>query len=160
MGKVSAFRWWQEMFETTFAPGGYSRWVCRAAMNNGAIVIPGKNRDVQVNPVHSAGWTAALSLEGPSMTDDPWLLLLYRCVSVCYLRPGRKPCLFAISQLRSGTYVPSHIPESDLFAGSHGNNLLIRKAGLYLVPVGVSRRSVVCQVHRGHWGSENLNTGV
>lgn len=52
--------------------------VQRAAMNNGAIVIPGKHRDMQ-SIVHSAGWTAALSLEGPSMAMTPDLCALSLC---------------------------------------------------------------------------------
>lgn len=71
------------------------------------------------------------------LTMTPDLLLLCSFVSFRYLRLG-SPCIFVISQLRSGTYVPSHIPESDLFAGSPGNSLLIENRRLYLLPVEVS----------------------
>lgn len=93
------------------------------------------------------------------LTMTPDLLLLCSFVSFRYLRLG-SPCILVISQLRSGTYVPSHIPESDLFAGSPGNSLLIENRRLYLVPVEVSwRLADVCRVLGGHWGSEISNGG-
>lgn len=72
MGKVSAFGITdKKCLRPHLPPGLFQVSVQRAAMSNGAIVILGRTRDVQSQPVHTAGWTAALSLEGSSYDDDP-----------------------------------------------------------------------------------------
>lgn len=40
-------------------------------MSDGAIVILGETRDVPNESMHSAGWTAALSLEASSYDHEP-----------------------------------------------------------------------------------------
>lgn len=100
---------WQEIFETHLPPGLFQASVRRVAVSDGATVILGKPRDVQSRSMHSGGGRLPSVQNSHPRTVTPDLVWLYCWVSVRYLRPG-SPCLFAISQLRSGTYVPSHIP--------------------------------------------------
>ena len=72
MGKVGAFGIIDKKSLRPHLPLGlFQGSVPRAALSNGAIVILGRTRDVQSQSVHTAGWKAALSLEGSSYDDDP-----------------------------------------------------------------------------------------
>lgn len=65
MGKVSAFGIIDKKYLRPHVPPGlFQVSVRRVAMSDGATVILEKTRDVQSQSGHSAGWTAALSLEG------------------------------------------------------------------------------------------------